>query len=110
MARVGRGAAGVGRPLTGAQSLYVTAGILDCCVLLWAGRKADSWPSGARQRRTEFAQISAAAAVLHILKLDGETIRVGEIQLRRSTLSAAAIWHAQRDVGHERRASLAVLL
>src|SRR6187399_3619971 len=35
---------------------------------------------------------------------------IGEVELGRAALRAAAIGHAQRDVGDERRAALAVLL
>src|SRR6185503_21224549 len=63
-----------------------------------------------RQRRAEFAKDPATAAVLHVLKLYSQTIRVGEVQLRCAAFGAAAIRHAQRDVGDERRTPLPLLL
>src|SRR5688572_132287 len=66
--------------------------------------------SSGRQRWTELSEHSAAAAILHVLQLDGESVRVCEIELRCATFGAATIGHAQRDVGDERRAGLAALL
>ena len=44
------------------------------------------------------AQNPGAAAVLHILKLNHQAVRIREIQFRRAFLCAAAIFHTHIDV------------
>ena len=58
----------------------------------------------------KFAEEPAAAAVFHVLQLDRQAVRVGQIQLRRAAFGAAAIRHPQRDVGDEWCAALPFLL
>src|SRR5688572_2761565 len=55
-----------------------------------------------RFARADVAKEAAAAAVGHVLQLDGEPVGVGEIELRRAAFRAAAVRHAERDIGHER--------
>ena len=52
--------------------------------------------------QTYVAQVSAAAAVLHVLKLEQQSIGIGEIQFGRAAFGAATIRHAQRDVRLQR--------
>ena len=59
---------------------------------------------------THLPQETSAAAVLHILKLNREAVRVGEVEFRRTAFGTAAVRHAERDVGHERIAALPFLL
>lgn len=57
-------------------------------------------------QRADLAEQSAAATVAHVLKLDRESILVGEIQLRGSSLGAAPVRHPPHSVGYERGALL----
>src|SRR5690606_31728568 len=57
--------------------------------------------SGVRVQ-ANLAQLATAPAVARILQLQEDAVRVGEVQLRRAALGAAAFRHAQADVVHER--------
>src|SRR6185503_19169129 len=57
----------------------------------------------------DLAEESTASTVLHILQLNREAVRIGEVELRCPALGAAAIRHPERNVGHERSAALSVL-
>ena len=59
---------------------------------------------------THLPQETSAAAVPHILKLNREAVGIGEVEFRRTAFGTAAVRHAERDVGHERIASLPFLL
>src|SRR5439155_690141 len=54
----------------------------------------DRWRSGAAY----IAQIASATAIARILKLDDDSIRVGEIKLRGSFSRAASIFHSHAHV------------
>src|SRR5688572_5092711 len=59
-----------------------------------------------RRRRkspeTYFTEEPAAAAVLYVLQLQQQSIRICEVELWSAALGAAAIRHAQSDVGLQR--------
>src|SRR5688572_11669717 len=59
-----------------------------------------------RRRRkspeTYFTEEAAATAVLYVLQLQQQSIRICEVELWSAALGAAAIRHAQRDVGLQR--------
>src|SRR5215208_7932604 len=62
------------------------------------------------ESRTDLDEESTPAAILHILQLNCEAIRIGEVEFGRAALSASAVWHPQGDIGHERSAALSLLL
>src|SRR4029453_8086186 len=58
---------------------------------------------------TDLSQESPSTAVLEVLQLNGEAIGIGEVQLRRPPFGAAAVRHAQADIGDQRLAILVLL-